>query len=46
MLCPASMQKATKQQGRCKVPPTACYCPAAKPNDRIQMYCSAAPKDE
>jgi hypothetical protein len=26
MLCPAALQKDTKQPGRCKVPPTACTC--------------------
>jgi hypothetical protein len=36
MLCPAAMQAATKQQGRCTVPPTPCHCE--------DDSCSSAPK--
>ena len=38
MLCPAAMQAATKQQGRCTVPPTACHCDAGS------YTCSSTPK--
>jgi hypothetical protein len=38
MLCPAALQKDTKQPGRCKVPPTACTC------DRDASECKAVPK--
>ena len=36
MLCPAAMQAATKQQGRCAVPPTPCHCEG--------YSCSSTPK--
>ena len=36
MLCPAAMQAATKQQGRCAVPPTPCHCDG--------YSCSSTPK--
>jgi len=38
MLCPAAMQAATKQQGRCTVPPTPCHC------DSEADSCSSTPK--
>ena len=38
MLCPAAMQAATKRQGRCTVPPTACHC------DFGSNTCSSTPK--
>ena len=38
MLCPAAMQAATKQQGRCTVPPMACHC------DYVSQSCSSTPK--
>jgi hypothetical protein len=37
MLCPAAMQAATKQQGRCTVPPTPCNCDGGS-------KCSSTPK--
>ena len=40
MLCPAAMQAATKQPGRCTVPPTPCHCIASDDGGS----CSSTPK--
>ena len=48
MLCPVDMQIATKQQGRCKVPPTACHCVRTDPENSGShtAVCSSVPKED